>query len=333
MIAFVGGKRGQGWGLYVVNWDGSGLQNLTESVGSKQALYLDPVWSPHGQKLAFTYRQEILQPNTQVCTLEVGQPTLVQLTPKDASCFVKTWLRDGSIAYIQSHLRPGEEDRYLCLMDEDGGRSRRIFQISCYRGVTFEPGSFTAAEISLDGQRIGLIEWASQRLFLKAMDAQPVRLDDIDLRVNGLAWGPDCRRLAVMAAKGQTHIFQNLYLLDTDSGNLQSLGRVAVECTVNWSPDGRYIACVGYAQGDYRFQVLEVDSGQPNNVIEGMSGFVQGGQLDTPQWSPDSNSLAMIQLEGSTYSINRVDIHSGERSVLIAPTEEFTQMMNLISEA
>jgi Tol biopolymer transport system component len=331
MLAFVGGKRGQGWGLYVVGWDGSGLQNLTASIDSKQALFLDPVWSPSGHKLALTFRRQILQPNTQVCIIEIDQPELVELTPEHASCFVKSWLSDGSIVYIESHLRPGEEDRYLNLMSEDGRGTRRIFQISCYRGVTFEPGSFQAVEISQNGQKLGLVEWGSQRLFIKMRDSQPVRLDDIELRIHGLAWHPDSRRLAFTAVKSTARVFQNLYLLDTDSGHLQQLGRVAVDCAASWSPDGRYIACVGYTQGEYKYQVIEIDSGESTEVLGSEAEFAHADQLDTPQWSPDGESLAMIRLEGSTYGIRQVDIHSGESSLLVDPGQDFTQMMYLTS--
>ncbi|MGH2636002.1 MAG: TolB family protein [Actinomycetota bacterium] len=60
-IAFVGlGPEGnrQGWDIYVMNADGTGIQNLTNS----PTVDLDPDWSPGGDRIVFRSRRDVVRP-------------------------------------------------------------------------------------------------------------------------------------------------------------------------------------------------------------------------------------------------------------------------------
>jgi Tol biopolymer transport system component len=329
MIAFVGGKPGKGWGIYVVGWDGLNLRRLTAAPAKNRAIYIDLTWSPNGRQLAFTYKADILQPNTQICSLNINQPELNPLTPVDSFCLIQSWQPDGTIAYVESVIRPGEEDRYLCLMDSDGRQARRWLPFSRYRGVNFETGSFTEAKVSPLGESVALVDAKTARLFLVQGVEESVRIENLELKIHQLAWAPDGRRLAVTGVKSQALRQRELYTLDVETREVRRLGQVAAESTLCWSPTSRWLAGVGYQRGKFDYRLFESHSGASRKLLPFDGPSPGDDLLQAPEWAPDGKRLVMIRQSEESAGLQLFDLESGSQETLVGLKAGFCQMMYL----
>ena len=128
---------GSGYGgtdVYVVNVDGSGLMNLTNSSGDSS--YLSPAWSPDGNKIIFsTDRSPGATPQVgsgtfkqkQIYIINPDGSGLVNLTD-DASVEdgFAAWTPDGQIAYLEMVNPDSPPQPELWVMNADGSGKRRL---------------------------------------------------------------------------------------------------------------------------------------------------------------------------------------------------------------
>jgi Tol biopolymer transport system component len=128
--------RGQGcndfaFNLYVVRSDGSGLRNLTSTLGPSQwgpstchngrFPAADPVWSPDGRKLAF------VRPNASlgdpIYVVNADGSGLRRLTQSPALDADPAWSPDGhKLAFV----RKGDDNSEIYVMNADGSGQRNL---------------------------------------------------------------------------------------------------------------------------------------------------------------------------------------------------------------
>lgn len=332
MVSFVGGKSGQGWGIYAVNWDGSDLRCLTHSIDAPRPFYVDLTRSPDGQSLAFTYKQDLLQSTSQVCCLSLDRSVLQELTPEEGHHFLQSWLEDGDLAFIQVEINPEKEDGYLCRMRPDGTSPRRLFCFRRYRGMASQPDSYEKAVLSPDGRRVALVDQKSGRLFLSPETMEPRMVASIGARIGHLAWGPDSCKLAVAGYTSITARLRDLFVVDVETDVSQPLGKVAAESSFNWSPEGDCLAVVRYGSGEFDYSVVDVESGATTPVAPVRLPPDADGWIAGPVWSAKGDRLVMIQASDRGLSIQGVDVETGQLLKLVREQDAFTQLMYLAAD-
>lgn len=104
---------------------------------------------------------------------------------------------------------------------------------------------------------------------------------------SSLAWSPDSRELVY--SMGGTLWRQRL-----DSGiALQLTDGQGLDYQPDWSPDGRRVAYVSYADGALEIRLLELASGQSTAVTH------NGAVNLEPRWSPDGRRLVFVSTAGT----------------------------------
>jgi Tol biopolymer transport system component len=175
-IAFQSDRSQQNdWDIYVVNWDGSGLQHLTSGPETDQ----DPAWSRDGSRIAFLRNGSIHVMNANGTGVRRLSFTCCDSHP--------SWSPDGSRIVFAS-ARSGVNAIYV--MNADGSSVVQLTTVSDY-SPTWSP----------DGTRISFArkferkaDGADEGLYI--MNADGSGLTQLTLGINGPAsWAPDGTRL------------------------------------------------------------------------------------------------------------------------------------------
>ena len=189
-IVFAGAGP-EGFDLYEMTADGTGLRRLTDEGGDE----IHPAWSPDGRRIAFAH--DDLSPTTFRNSIVVvdadGGGWTELVTRVNEQLASPAWSPDGRrIAFVTS--APGEDAFGLYVMDADGSHLTKVHEV---RDVSYAPPlSWTP-----DGERI--VFWGPNRGDVTLMSMRP---DGSDLRpfsdrfprsrVVGdlvLDWSPDAR--------------------------------------------------------------------------------------------------------------------------------------------
>ncbi|MGQ0766035.1 MAG: peptidase S9 [Gemmatimonadota bacterium] len=131
------------------------------------------------------------------------------------------------------------------------------------------------------------------------------------------AISPDGRYVAYFSSRGLFGI--DLYIAETATGRvIRQLTSVTsnphfdalsfLNSAGAWSPDGRSLAYVVFAEGDNELNVVNVESGDTERRIR-VSGV---GAMSDPAWSPDGSRIAFIGSRGGISDIYIHEISSGQ---------------------
>ena len=226
--------------LLVVNSDGSGLRQLTETEGERESA---PAWSPDGSTIAFatlSLGQIASTPeeglNEEEWTydlkvLEVDNPQNVRTLVTDLGCFGYTWSPDSQRLAVVSSCR----QRGLFIVDVANGELRQLADDAV--------PSFTH-EWSPDGTRI-----------------------TYRCREPGAAEYQ--RDVCVISRDGGSHVvLARERYFDPGPGGSSEL-RVAAGASPSWTPDGRHVAFAGTG-GELYF--VDPEDGRLDRVVDGWRG-------------------------------------------------------------
>jgi tricorn protease len=133
----------------------------------------------------------------------------------------------------------------------------------------FDPGSGASTQLNIEvrGDRPGLMP----------------RFVEAGNFIESASISPDGKR-AVFGARGEA------FSVPAKNGQVRNVTKTAAtrETSVSWSPDGRWIAYLSDASGEYELYVTAQDgSGAPRKITSGGDTW-----LFPPIWSPDSKKLA-----------------------------------------
>jgi Tol biopolymer transport system component len=181
-IAFDNGSPSSG-DIFVVNADGSGLEQLTNSPAARN---IRPDWSPNGQEIAFTSRRD---GNDEIYVMNADGSEVTRLTSNTFSDNAPAWSPNGKKIVFQSN-RDGNDEIYV--MNADGTDQTRL---------TNYPGRDRDADWSPNGSTIAFERDAApianltvQVFVMNADGTDPTQLTGLqlpsDLSENGHpGWG------------------------------------------------------------------------------------------------------------------------------------------------
>ena len=329
MITFIGGRRGQGYGIYTMSDDGTGIRCLTDAFPPREAIFFNPIWSPDGKYLAFTLKEHIVSPTSQVCTINIDSKEVRYLTPRDGNDFAWHWLSNGSIVYREETIRPSQSDSYVCIMRDDGSEPRRIFHYSSYRGVTFTPDSYHSVAMSPDGSKIAMISWRDDQIYMVREGSNPVLIENDPLKIKGVTWSSDSSKLAFDAVRSRARVYHDLYVSSEDGTNKQRVGRVLAESGFAWSPNDEHIAAVSVRKGVFIISIIDTQSFQAQTVAEVELDPESGDLPNCPEWSPDNQYVLYTTFAEPHEHIYRADIGTGQSDLVVGDEGAFRTISSL----
>ena len=303
-LAFVAQKRDGGSDVYLLDAARLTFTPLTHSQFPKEA----PIWSPTGQRLAFTGSSWRGGSQSGVYVVDLDGHRLRRVAAGAAQQSSLTWSPDGrQIAYTSFH-----EGRFTVFaLDVDDGQMRTLAESSAALGSPIW---------SPDGARVALVahSGSDDGLYLvAATGGSPVRLTM--QAAYAPTWSPDSRELAYIATdKGNTEVFT----LPADCGNTASGCVTAVRnLTQNsaydafpvWSPDGRAIAF--YSTRDCQevsLFMMALDGGPARRLLSNCALSLRGTTENlAPSWSPDGREIAVTSQDGNMLNIYSVAVADG----------------------
>ncbi|MFQ5700406.1 MAG: Tol-Pal system beta propeller repeat protein TolB [Acidobacteriota bacterium] len=247
-VVFVG-KIGQAKEIFVMDYDGSDLKQITNN----KTLNISPTWSPDGRRLAFvSYRMG--SPRLYIYDGKDGR--LTDGSPEGSElCIAPDWSPDGRYIAFSSSSKGNSE---IFIMDVSTQRSRRI---------SFSRGTDTSPDWSPSGREIVFTSDRTGRPQLYLMDAEGANVrkltDTGDFSDSG-AWSPSGDKIAYASRiRGRFEILimdvasREVHVLTQNSRNNES---------PRWSPDGRHIIFSSNRTGTYQVYTMDVDGNRQEPI-------------------------------------------------------------------
>jgi TolB protein len=234
--------------IYVVNGDGTGLQQLT----TDPAQEFDPSWSPDGRQIAYRAQRPPAASDIYVMNADgSGQRRI-------ASGLSPAWSPDGAwIAY-------GDELGSISLVRPDGSASRRVPGTWQGEYPSWSPDGSKLAfmdSVFLPSRRGGTSS-ATYEVYVINLDGSGLkRLTNSPGEDGWPAWSPDGSRIVFASQRDGCSVadpphclrrdgaagdpvYYTLYLMHADGSGQRRLSK-AFGMTADWSPDGRSIVFDG----------------------------------------------------------------------------------------
>jgi hypothetical protein len=305
--------------IYLVNSDGTGLAQLTDTEGG--IANGDPAWSRDGQRLAFARGGP--DGDRDIFIMNADGSNVVRLTSGGYNV-EPTWGPDDREIAFTSRLA-GSEGVSVIDADAGGGQGSRV--------VFDSPGWDAQPAWSPDGQTITFTSDFFQAYDFH-YDLGAMNADGSDVRPlvegpffsdDGLtyyfqsAWSPDGQSIAVVVCP---YAWDNCYpdsaiaVVNADGSGLKAIAQAGSYARPTWSPDGRWIA---YGSSPCRGCQSSVRFAQADGGTEGL--IVDDGH--SPAWRPETGARINVGHSGAWYNPATsgqgqfLDVDADEQSVFL----------------
>ena len=259
------------------------------------AAALQPVWSPDGERLAFTREGYV-----GLWTVTAAGDGVRQLSDEPGAGFGFAWSPDGrAIAARVARLDGIRRQDAIKRFGVDGGASVLIdyaaatpslpVWFDAYRvGVVLE--GELATRLTADAPRLAPLQGEA------VLGAGPdgVRVADLGTRSLAALTPVDGQLLnATPSPDGQRVAFEvvggNLYVMDRDGANVVDLG---VGHRPAWSPDGRWVVFMTTQDDGYAFTAADLVAARADGSARVALTATPDRLEMNPSWSPDGRTVA-----------------------------------------
>jgi dipeptidyl aminopeptidase/acylaminoacyl peptidase len=293
--------------LFVVNPDGSGKRQITQTPGSEQ----NAVWINAGKEIAFLSNES---GSSQIWIVNADGSHRRQVSRYGGGINGFVFSPDETRVLFFSDIQYGERtaDRYPDLPKASG----RIVDDLMYKHwdewVETIPHPFIAP---FDGTAMG-----------EATDIMKGEPFECPMKPFGgtedLAWSPDgkqiayaCRKKTGMAYALSTNSDIYLYNVETKETRNLTEDMMGYDTAPQFSPDGKFIAWIsqerdGYESDKKRLFVADLQTGDKRYLT---SEFDYN--TDAIQWLPDSRSLYLIACKEALTHIRQIDMDGSIRQI------------------
>jgi len=223
-IAFYSEVGGKPADLFLVNADGTGLRQLTDTLAAEGY----PAWSPDGTQIAF--ESHTADGNFDVYVMRADGTDVRRLTDHPQRDVGPAWSADGARIVFMSNRDSKEFNLYW--MQADGTGQERLT----------EGQTDWFPQLSPDGTRLAFHRWRDVHVMDLATREIRALTKDPD---NGMypTWSPDGTRLAFMSWRGGPTA---VYVMNADGSDQKQVVRMSTGSAIDprWSPDGRSLLFV-----------------------------------------------------------------------------------------
>jgi len=164
--------------------------------------------------------------------------------------------------------------------------------------LTQNPGLEYLGQLSPDGRHLAFAWWQGHgagQLYLRAaqdLNATPQPISGEAGEVQGLAWSPDGQAVAYIASPGGGRCSLWVYRLQDQTRHELARCAPMFTPTVDWSPDGRWIAFSAEAEGAGGLFLIAPDGSGLRRLTTAPPAAMPDHQ---PAWSPDGRHLAFAR--------------------------------------
>jgi len=288
-ILFVS-NRSEGFrdNIFIISSSGSGLRNLTNDLQRDDSL---PVWSPTGDKIAFS---SYASNDYGIFVMNPDGTEKIRLTTDLDNGISLAWSPDGTKIAFDAFVS-GDPEIYVMNADGTG-----------LNNLSNHPANDTTPSWSPDSTQIVFRserDGSNGEIYIVNVDGTDLfnltnndSFDFISERVS--AWSPDGTKIIFSSFSDDN---TEIYVINVDGTQLTNLTqRQGDDFDPTWSPDGSKIA-FAFLSADREFSGIEVMNSDGTGKIKLVT--TEYFSYYHPIWSPDGNQLAFTVYSGGTEDV------------------------------